>query len=284
MAMDREQQSQDIQITRAARDNDELSRIQMKRLADAVKREDPRNATAAFADLDPVSAYGMMMEPPPTPKAPTPKAVFGPDRKPIYVDAADAIGKEPYFREGITINTGSVMRPDQEYSAEDRAKSATLSETAKLRDALDAHAALTALVFKIRSEKRAPNASETDSIVKMAARLENPEMVGEGDMARKAGGGAANYFRSLLNQPFQLDGRQFDSIVGTADVIANQKRLRLEEITRAAQGVAEERGLNPEAVTPILTGAPPEQPPAGAKPHSTIPNVYVLPNGEWWAP
>jgi hypothetical protein len=86
--------------------------------------------------------------------------------------------------------------------------------------------------------------------VKLASRLENPEAVQEGDIARKAGGTFMNAFRAKIGMGVVLDPGRLETIMSVADTIAQEKSARLNEILSSAQAVAEERGLNPRAVAP----------------------------------
>jgi hypothetical protein len=180
----------------------------------------------------------------------SPKAVVGTDGKPIYVSAADAIGRQPVPRAPLVQVGGSGFEPDQAAAAEDRVAGQVDSRVKPLQDALDAYSSLTAVVTRIRAEGREPSQSETDTIVKLASRLENPEAVQEGDIARKAGGTFMNAFRAKIGMGVVLDPGRLETIMSVADTIAQEKSARLNEILSSAQAVAEERGLNPRAVAP----------------------------------
>lgn len=182
----------------------------------------------------------------------SPKAVLGEDGQAVYVSPQDAIGKRPVPRAPLVqIGTGeSGMKPEQAVAAEDRAASQVDSRVKPLQDSLDAYDALNDVVSRIRSEGREPNQNETDTIVKLASRLENPEAVQEGDIARKAGGTLMNAARAKLGMGVVLDPGRLDTIMSVADTIANGKRNRLKAVQAEAQAVARERGLNPNAVSP----------------------------------
>ena len=157
----------------------------------------------------------------------------------------------PFASTQISVGTGeSGMKPEQAVAAEDRAASQVDSRVKPLQDSLDAYDALNDVVSRIRSEGGEPNQNETDTIVKLASRLENPEAVQEGDIARKAGGTAMNAARAKLGMGVVLDPGRLDTIMSVADTIANGKRNRLKAVQAEAQAVARERGLNPNAVSP----------------------------------
>ncbi len=144
----------------------------------------------------------------------------------------------------------SGFRPEQAAAAEDRAAGAVDARVKPLQDALDAYSALKSVVEEIRAEGREPNQSETDTIVKLASRLENPEAVQEGDIARKAGGTLGNAIRAKIGMGVVLDPGRLETIMSVADTIAADKQKRLDQIQAEAKAVAAERGLNPRAVAP----------------------------------
>lgn len=207
----------------------------------------------------------------------TPKAVIDPETgQPIYVAAADAIGKQPVPRAPLVSIGGAGMKPEQAVAAEDRAASQVDSRVKPLEDALNAWDGFTAVYERIRSEGRDPTAAETDTLIKLAARLENPEAVQEGDIARKSGGGFMNFFRGKFDQPYQIDRAWMEGLHKTGETIAAAKRKRLEEIRAQAQEVARERGLSERAVAPTQRE---DGPPPGAVRDPSIPGLWILPDG-----
>lgn len=170
-------------------------------------------------------------------------------RDPSAPDGYRNAGAAP--QRGPLVQIGdSGFKPEQAAAAEDRAASQVDSRVKPLQDALDAYSSLTAVVKRIRAEGREPNQSETDTIVKLASRLENPEAVQEGDIARKAGGTFWNAARAKFGMGVVLDPGRLDTIMSVADTIASEKAKRLAEVQAEAKAVAEERGLNPRAVSP----------------------------------
>ena len=181
-----------------------------------------------------------------------PIAVRGEDGRDVYVSPQDAIGMQPIPKQPLVANYigPSGLNPNEAIGAEDRAAASVIEQTKPLEASLDAYRAFRALADKIASAGRAPTPAETDSLAKLAARLENPEAVQEGDIARKAGGSVRNFFAGWAGIPYALSLEQLDGLVATADTIAAEKQRRLAEIQSAAQGVASGRGLNPTAVAP----------------------------------
>lgn len=174
----------------------------------------------------------------------------------------------------------SGLKPEQAIAAEDRSASQVSSQTTKLQDSLDAYDALRGLVAMIESENREPNESETDSIIKLAARVENPEAVQEGDIYRKAGGGVGNWFKAKASLPPSIDRDRMRTIFATASNVAETKRGRIAEIQAQAESVAEQRGLSPRAASTAdrrETG-----PPSGAVRDPSVPGLWVLPDGSGW--
>lgn len=207
----------------------------------------------------------------------SPKAVIDPvTGRPKYVDARDAIGMQPVERGPLVQIGGAGMKPEQAVAAEDRAASQVDSRVKPLEDALNAWDGFTAVYERIQSEGRDPTAAETDTLIKLAARLENPEAVQEGDIARKSGGGLMNFFRGKFDQPYQIDRAWMEGLHKTGETIAAAKRKRLEEIRAQAQEVARERGLSERAVAPTQRE---DGPPPGAVRDPSIPGLWILPDG-----
>lgn len=259
-----------------------LRQKQTQELQDAMAAGDRTRAGAAYAALDPEGAAKLFLAPPAA--AQKPVQVMR-DGKPVYVSPADAIGMEPVPRAPlVTVENG--MKPEQVIMAEDRAAGRVDEKAKPLEVALDAYRAFRALADKVAASGRPPTAAETDSLSKLAARLENPEAVQEGDIARKAGGSFANFFAGKAGLPYTLSLDQLAGLVSTADTIAAAKRQRLDEIYAGAKGVAQGRGFNPEAVTPGAQPvvSAPVQPPQGFRPHPTVPGLFVNDAGEGWVP
>lgn len=208
------------------------------------------------------------------------------DGKPVYVSPADAIGMEPVPRSPL-VNVYDGMKPDQIIQAEDRAAGRVDEKAKPLEVALDAYRSFRALADKIAARGTPPSSAETDSLAKLAARLENPEAVQEGDIARKAGGSFANFFAGKAGLPYTLDMDQLSGLVSTADTIAAAKKSRLDEIYAGAQGVAAGRGFNPGAVAPGAQGVgvvpqPPSDAPPGSKLIDARLGIWEAPNGDWY--
>lgn len=190
------------------------------------------------------------------------------------------VGKAPAKTPLVQIGE-SGLKPEQAIAAEDRAASQVDSRIKPLQDALDAWDGFRAVYEKIATEGRDPTAAETDTLIKLAARLENPESVQEGDIARKSGGGPMNWARGLFNQPYQIDREWMEGLKKTGETIAAAKRKRLAEIQSRAQEVASERGLSARAVSPAGRE---DQPPAGSVKDPNVPGVWITPDGEYWVP
>lgn len=192
-----------------------------------------------------------------------------------YRDVGEAVAKQPL----VTIG-GSGLDPNQAVTAEDRARAETAARTQAHRDKVDRFRQLQALYARIKAEKRTANPAETDTIVKLAARIENPEAVNESDVYRKAGGSLWNVARSWGGLPPELDDQQLDAIYGVAEAISSDAEQQLAQIEEEARGVAEGRGLNPRAVAPGSRAPAPAR--GGALPpreQLRKGQVYTLPDG-----
>lgn len=184
-------------------------------------------------------------------------------RDPSAPDGYRRVGSTP--KAGPLVQIGeSGLKPEQVVAAEDRAASHLAQREKPLNDALEAYRAFRALAEKVAESGRPPTPAETDSLAKLAARLENPEAVMEGDIARKAGGSLSNFFAGMVGLPYTLSLEQLDGLVATADTIAAEKQASLDALRSGAQGVAEGRGLNPSAVVPVAPRSPSRPQPTSA--------------------
>lgn len=189
------------------------------------------------------------------------------------------VGKSPAKTPLVQIGE-SGLKPNEAIAAEDRSQSQVTTQTTQLQDSLDAFDALHGLVSMIESENRDPTESETDSIIKLAARTENPEAVQEGDIYRKAGGTWGNWWRAKGSLPPVIDRDRMRSIYSAAANIAETKRRRIDEIQSRAEAVAQQRGLSPSAARTAGRGE--GGPPPGAVKDPSVPGLWVLPDGSGW--
>lgn len=283
--LDQRMQRQEMDLQReqsdTARHNAMLRERDMQRLRAALATGDPQTIRNVYGDVDPVGGTKLALTPPASAK---PVQVMR-EGKPVYVSPADAIGMEPVPRAPL-VQINDALKPEQVLMAEDRAASRVDSKAQPLEVALDAYRSFRALADQVAARGTPPTPAETDSLAKLAARLENPEAVQEGDIARKAGGSLANFFAGKAGLPYTLNMDQLSGLVSTADTIAAEKQRRLDEIYSGAKGVAAGRGLNPEAVTPgaqqAVQSKPPSDAPAGSMQHPTIPGLWVAPDGSVW--
>ena len=260
-------------------------RVRQKKMAEleaALSDNDPTNDRAAYAAAYPDKAAAAQFG---TTAARNPIQAMV-NGKPQWVMPDEAVGLPPVPRGPLVEVRNGELKPREVIDAEDRAAARVDSKAQPLEVALDAYRSFRALADKIAAEGRPPTSAETDSLSKLAARLENPEAVQEGDIARKAGGSFANFFAGKAGLPYTLSLDQLSGLVATADTIAAAKQKRLDEIYSGAQGVAAGRGFDPNAVVPSANTAVPtqEQPPAGFRPHPTVPGLYVNDAGEGWVP
>lgn len=196
---------------------------------------------------------------------------------PIYEGA-------PYEPSASTqvIMGGSNMTPEQAVSAEERSASRVDARTKELREKLARHRQMGAVLARIQAEGRAPTPAESDTLIKLASRIENPETVGEGDVARK-GGSLWNAMRSRAGLPAQLTADSAYELYTNAGLLAEDAERELAAIEEEARSVAASRGLNPRAVAPP-TGAQPPAPPSDGGPAGLPEGARVigqLQSGAW---
>lgn len=258
-----------------------LRQRSIQRAGHAMRNGDRNAALAELLNLDPAAALKQFTAPPASRPNPIQAMVDG---QPRWVMPDEAVGLQPVPRAPLVEVRNGEMKPREIIDAEDRAAARVDSKALPLETALDAYRSFRALADKIASEGRPPTPAETDSLSKLAARLENPEAVQEGDIARKAGGSLANFFAGKAGLPYTLSLEQLSGLVSTADTIAAAKQQRLREIYSGAQGVAAGRGFDPNAVVPSANTPvqPKSQPPVGFRPHPIVPGLYVNDAGEGW--
>lgn len=275
MAMN--QQMQQTQIKREEEDYtnsrhlDLLRQSQINDLQGALRSRDQARIHAAYAALDPMGAAKMALTPA---KAPALKAVLR-DGRPVYVPESEAIGMEPYKTPLVQIGDAG-LKPSEQYAVEDRAASGVASQTDKLQQSLDAYDAFESVLATINARDGIPTLAESDTLAKLASRVETGEAVNEGDITRKSGGGFANAARAKAGIGIMMSPQTMQEVATTTRAVAEARRKRLMEIQRGAQDVAAGRGLNPNAVAPLAPAPkPPKDAPPGAKPHPTIPGLWV---------
>lgn len=257
-----------------------LRQKQTQELQDAMVMGDRTRAQAAYAALYPQKAGEFFLKP--ESRGKPVQAIK--DGRPTWVYPDEAIGMEPVPRAPL-VSINEELKPEQILAAEDRGAGRVDEKAKPLEVALDAYRSFRALADQVAARGTPPTPAETDSLAKLAARLENPEAVQEGDIARKAGGSLANFFAGKAGLPYTLSLDQLSGLVSTADTIASAKQRRLDEIYSGARGVAAGRGLNPNAVTPgaqQIAPTPPADAPPGSKPVPGLDGIWEAPNGDWY--
>ena len=207
----------------------------------------------------------------------------------VYIRDSSAPGG--YRRVGSTpkgelIQFGeSGMKPEQAIAAEDRSAGRVDERAKPLEASMDAYDAFIEVYENIMARDGVPTLSESDTIAKLASRVETGEAVNEGDITRKAGGGFVNALRAKAGIGVLMAPETLQEVARTTAAVAAARKRKLEQIRRDAKSVAEGRGLNPNAVAPLSPAqsmAAPADAPEGSQPHPSIPGVWIAPDGTWW--
>ncbi|MEY5060147.1 MAG: hypothetical protein RIS45_68, partial [Planctomycetota bacterium] len=144
----------------------------------------------------------------------------------------------------------SGLKPEQAIAAEDRSASRIDSRVAPLEASMDAYEAFLAVYEMIKARDGKPTLAESDTLAKLASRVETGEAVNEGDITRKSGGGVYNALRAQAGIGILMSPETMEEVAQTTASVAEARRKKLAEIRQSAKEVASERGLNPEAAAP----------------------------------
>lgn len=175
----------------------------------------------------------------------------------------------------------SGMKPEQAIAAEDRAAGRVDERVKPLEASMDAYDAFLEVYNNIKARDGVPTLAESDTLAKLASRVETGEAVNEGDVTRKAGGGFVNALRARAGIGVMMAPETMEEVAKTTAAVASARRKKLAEIRSAAQNVAEGRGLNPNAVAPHARQLPEGVPP-GSKWDASV-QVWESPDGRFFA-